>query len=177
LSPDHDLKPQNILALGDYIEKVRHLAGVRPRTFEIYAYALRKIAREAMGRKDNGRAKFNPTSHSWRKATDLLRLDKLTPDAIANWKFQVLAECEKNPVAQQCARRNINSFARNARALFSKKILKKLGKLNVELPSPQPFDGFEFEEQGSMKYTGKIDAGRLLQSAKDELAHTCPFQG
>jgi integrase len=174
LSPDHNLKAQNVLTIGDYIEKVRHLAGVRPRTFEIYAYALRKIAREALGRKDNSRAKFDPTSHSWRKATDLLPLRKLTPDTIANWKLKVLSESGQDPVAQQRARRNVNSFARNARALFSKKILKKLAKLNVELPAPLPFEGFEFEEQGSTKYTAKIDAGKLLQSAKDELAQADP---
>ena len=153
LSPDHDLKPQNVLTVGDFIEKVRHLAGVRSRTFEIYAYALRKIAREALGRKDNSRARFDPKSLGWRKATDLLPLRKLTPDTIANWKLKVLAESGQDPIAQQRTRRNINSFARNARALFSKKILKKLGKLNVELPAPLPFEGFEFEEQRSRSET------------------------
>jgi len=174
LSPERNVKPKNVLTIGDFIEKVRHLAGVRPRTFEIYAYALRKIARETAGTKDDSPSKFDPKSCCWRKAADLLALRKLTPDVVNNWKLQVLSEAGRDPVAQQRARRNINSFARNARALFSKTILKKLAKLNVELPTPLPFEGFEFEEQGSTKYTAKIDAGKLLQSAKEEVAKTDP---
>ncbi|MGZ5567942.1 MAG: hypothetical protein ACXWKG_13070, partial [Limisphaerales bacterium] len=174
LSPDREFKPKIILSVGDFIETVRNLAGVRPRTFEIYAYALRKIARESAGSKDASRAKFNPKARIWRTVSDSIPLRKLTPDSVAAWKTQVLTESGNNFTSQQRARRNINSFARNARALFGKKILKGLSKMKVELPSPLPFEGFEFEEQGSTKYAGKIDAAKLLQSARKDLAGSDP---
>lgn len=174
LSPDRDFKPKILLSVGDFIETARNLAGVRPRTFEIYAYALRKIARESTGAKDAGRAKFDPKSRGWRKISDSIPLRKVTPDAIAAWKIQVLTESGNSSVSQQRARRNINSFARNARALFGKKILQGLSKMKVELPSPLPFDGFEFEEQGNTKYAGQIDAAKLLQSARKDLADSDP---
>ncbi len=172
LSPDRNSTPKNQTTIGSFIDIVRPLASVRPRTFEIYAYALRKIAREATGAKDTSRSGFDPKGLGWRQATDLLLLSKLTPNAVAQWKAKVLAEATQNPVARQRARRNVNSFVRNARALFSRKILKRLKAKDIVLPSPLAFEGFEFEEQGNTKYDSKIDATALLQNARSELAET-----
>jgi hypothetical protein len=63
LSPDRKPKPGNPLTVGDMIETVRAISSVRPRMFEIYAYALRRIARESIGLKDAGKKKFDPKSH------------------------------------------------------------------------------------------------------------------
>ena len=172
LSPDRNSTPKNQTTIGSFIDIVRPLASVRPRTFEIYAYALRKIAREATGAKDTSRSGFDPKGLGWRQATDLLLLSKLTPNAVAQWKAKVLAEATQNPVARQRARRNVNSFVRNARALFSRKILKRLKAKDIVLPSPLAFEGFEFEVQGNTKYDSKIDATALLQNARSELAET-----
>jgi len=172
LSPDRNSAPKNPTTIGSFIDIVRPLASVRPRTFEIYAYALRRIAREATGAKDTSRSGFDPKGLGWRQATDLLLLSKLTPNAVAQWKAKVLAEATQNPVARQRARRNVNSFVRNARALFSRKILKRLKAKDIVLPSPLAFEGFEFEEQGNTKYDSKIDATALLQNARSELAET-----
>ena len=175
LSPDHAVGPKNLTTIGSYIEEVCPLLSVRPRTFEIYAYALRKIAREALGARDTSRHKYNPKSLEWRKATDLLPLSKLTPAAITKWKEKVLANAGQSPVARQRAGRNVNSFARNARALFGKKILKKLANKEIVLPTPLPFEGFEFEPQGNTKYSSTIvDASALLQNARQELADSDP---
>jgi integrase len=101
-------------------------------------------------------------------------LDRLTPNAVAQWKSKVLTEADQDPIAQQRARRNINSFARNARALLGRKILKKLLAKGVVLPAPLPFEGFEFEAQGSTKYVSRIDAKALFQKARKNLAKTDP---
>jgi integrase len=174
LSPTRDRTPGSLVTIGNFIESVRPLASVRPRTFDIYAYALRKIARETMGTKDTTRRKYDPKSKGWRKETDLLPLIKLTPDVISLWKRKILSEVEQNPLALQRARRNINSFARSARALFSKKLLKKLAEQGLAMPSPLPFDGFELEHQGSTKYDSKIDAAKILRDANTELKTTEP---
>ena len=175
LSPDYAVGPKNPTTIGGFIETVRPLLSVRPRTFEVYAYALRKIAREALGARDKSRRKFDPKSLEWRKATDLLSLGKLTPDVVTKWKEKVMADAGQSPVARQRAGRNVNSFARNARALFGEKILKKLAKRGIVLVTPLPFDGFEFEPQGNTKYESTIvDAGALLQNARQELADADP---
>ena len=170
LSPDHALGPKNLTTIGSFIDTVCPLTDVRPRTFEIYAYALRKIAREALGDRDNSPRRFDPKSQQWRKASDLLLLSKLTPAAVAQWKSKVLAEAGQNPVARQRAQRNVNSFARNARALFSRKNLKKLADKGTVVPTPLPFEGFEFAPGGNTKYVSTIEASELLQCARKELA-------
>jgi len=174
LSPDLNRTPKSPVTIGSFIEIVRPLLNVRPRTFEIYAYALRKITREAISIRDTNKSKYDPKSKGWRKTTDLLSLSKLTPNAVAQWKSKVLSEAAQDPVSQQRARRNINSFARCARALFSKKLLKKLAEQKILLPSPLPFDGFEMEPQGSTKYDSKVDARALLIKARTELADSSP---
>jgi integrase len=174
LSPSREQVPGGLVTVGNFIEKIRPLADVRPRTFEVYAYALRKIARETMGVKDSTKRKYDPIAKGWRKETDLLPLIKLTPELISLWKEKVLSEAEQNPLALQRTRRNINSFARNARALFNKKLLKKLAKQGLVMPTPLPFDGFELEPQGSTKYDSKIDASKMLNKAKTELKTTEP---
>src|SRR5207249_12236334 len=60
--------------------------------FEIYAYAFRKIAREAASSKDTDHRRFDPKSLVWRRESDGIHLSKLTPDAVTAWKSTVVAE-------------------------------------------------------------------------------------
>jgi len=168
--PDRSAAPKNLLTIGDLIEIVRPLASVRPRTFEIYAYAFRKIAREAVGTKDTDRRRFDPKSLVWRRESDGIRLAKLTPEAVTRWKGLVVAEAGKDTVQQTRARRNVNSFIRSARALLSRKILRKLTEKSVVLPKPLPFEGVEMERQGNTRYHSTIDATKLLREAKKQLS-------
>lgn len=168
--PDRRAKPKNPLTVGDMIEVVRPLLAVRPRTFEIYAYALRKIAREATAGRDLSKRRFDPISQSWRRGSDTILLAKVTPNAVADWKSKVVSESLANPVEQARARRNVNSFIRNARALFSRKALKKLKEKGVKLPTPLPFEGVELEEQGNTKYRSTFDAKALLQQARKDFS-------
>ena len=41
---------------------------------------------------------------------------------------------------------------RSARALFSRRIVRRLAEANVTLPEPLPFAGVELERQGSTRY-------------------------
>jgi len=172
--PDRYAAPKNLLTVGDLIELVRPLAAVRPRTFEIYAYAFRKIAREATSTKDTDHRRFDPKSLVWRRESDGIHLAKLTPEAVAKWKATVVAEAGKDPVQQTRARRNVNSFIRSARALLSRKILKKLVEKAVVLPKPLPFEGVEMERQGNTRYHSTIDATKLLREGKKQLSEKDP---
>ena len=157
------------LTLGDYLSHVKPLLRVRPRTAEIYAYALRKIAREATGATDSSRARFHPKCHQWRRVSDEIPLGKLTPSVINAWKDKVMAAAGSTGADRERAGRNINSFIRSARALFSRKILKRMKEMEVKLPTPLPFQDVELEAQGNTKYESSINARVLLQNAKTEL--------
>lgn len=169
LAPDRKAKLLNPLTVGDMIDRVRPLSSVRPRTFESYSYALRKIAREVTGQKDSNKKRFDPKSLRWRKAADLIPLAKLTPVKVTDWKLNVVAEVGVDPIAVGRARRNANSFIRNARALFSRKLIKMLRERCVNLPNPLPFEGVELEPQGSTKYHSTFKSKDLLAAAHNEL--------
>lgn len=100
----------------------------------------------------------------------MILLAKLTPDVFDAWKLKVISESGGDPVSKARARRNVNSFLRNARALLSRKRLKKLKERGVLLPEVLPFQGVELERQGSSKYHSTFNAGSVLSQAKAELA-------
>ena len=169
LNPDKEIKPKVMITVGDLITTVRPLLTVRPRTFEMYAYSLRKIAREAVGQKDSTKKRFDPKSQTWRRVSDTMLLAKLTPTKVAEWKAKVVSAAGTDVVKQTRARRNVNSFIRMARSLFSRKGLKRLKELGVILPDPLPFAGVEMEKQGSTKYHSIFNPKDLLRKAKSEL--------
>ncbi len=163
------LRTMTSLTVGDYLALVQPLLRVRPRTAEIYAYALRKIAREATGIGDRSRARFHPKSHEWRRVSDQIPLSKLTPAVVNAWMDKTMAAAGTKQSDRARQARNINSFIRNARALFSRKILKRLKEMEVKLHKPLPFEDVTLEPQGSTKYESTIDAKQLLKNAKTEL--------
>lgn len=167
-------QPQCILKVGDYIEAVKPLATARKRSFACYCYALRKIALEVVGVRDHTASRFHPKKLTLREAANKVPLSCITGQAIEKWKFKFIAESSGSPVSEQRARRNVNSFIRNARALFSKRILKRLRDLKVQLPHPLPFEGVELEKEGNKKYRSTVDAAKLIETAKQELAETEP---
>lgn len=172
--PDRQNRPSDCLTVGAYVAKVQPLAKVRARSWNEYVYSLRSIARGAAGMRDKSKSRFYHKFSKWREEADAVSLDKLTAAAIEQWKSEFIAAAGKNPVAMQRARRSVNSFIRNARALFSRRILKRLGEVNVTLPSPRPFEGVELERQGSTRYVSTIDARQLLVDARAELAESKP---
>jgi len=168
-----DAEPRCMTTIGDYLVAVRPILSVRDRSWANYTYALRKIGLEAAGARDKKPEKFSPTL-IWRNRADKLPLEKLTPLAVEQWQRDFVKQAGKNHVLLQRARRSANSYVRNARALFSRKVLKRLRELSVALPSPLPFDGVTLEPQGSTRYVSQIDAGELFKLARAKLAKKHP---
>lgn len=162
------------LTLGAYISQVQPLLRVRPRTAEIYAYALRKIAREATGCVDKSKSRFHPKAHEWRRVSDEILLAKLTPAAVNDWKDKLMQAAGGHSKDRERAGRNINSFVRSARALFSKNILTRLREMGVKLPNPLPFEGIKLEARGSTKYRSTFDVKDLLKKAKGDFQDSDP---
>lgn len=71
----------------------------------------------------------------------------------------------------------MNSLIRNAKALFSKKLLPFL-EGDLDLPSPLPFDGVTMEKPPSLRYRSKIDAKSILALSHKELkkCHQEPYK-
>lgn len=158
------------LSVGEFLAAVRPLLKVRARTFEVYSYALRKIAVESTGRRDAGKDRFHPTDLSWRKRADDLPLIRLTAREVETWKADFISQASASPLAAQRARRSVNSYVRNARALFGRRVLKRLAELSISLPDPLPFLGVELERGGSTRYVSTIDAAEILRLAREELS-------
>ncbi len=169
-----DSKPASMTTVGDYLAAVEPLAKVRGRSWSGYAYALRKIALDITGGQERGKARFNPKDMILRARGDSVPLTKLTPVSVEGWKAGFVAAAGQDPVAAARARRSANSYLRNARALFSRRILRRLSELSVPVPAPLPFEGVEMERQGSTRYVSTIDAGELLKAARKEFKSKHP---
>jgi integrase len=169
-----DSGPRSLVTVGGYIETVSPLLKVRQRSLANYIYALRRIANDATGPRDTSKARFNPSANAWRDRADKVRLDALKPEVVEAWKAAFILEAGDSPVERQRARRSVNSYVRNARALFSRRVVKRLKKLRLPLPSPLPFEGVEMERQGSTHYVSTINAGKLMRKARETLANDDP---
>ena len=64
---------------------------------------------------------------------------------------------------------------RQAKSLFSPKITKHL---QIQLPTPLPFSGIEFEPRQSLKYRSVFEIEDLIQKANKELPqkHAEPYK-
>jgi hypothetical protein len=64
-----------------------------------------------------------------------IKLGKITPAKIQEWKHSFLAAAGNDPLALRKARISVNTFLRRSRSLFSRKVLRQL---QLSLPSPYP---------------------------------------
>jgi integrase len=165
--------PQNLTTVGGYLATCEPLFSGRKVTWVGYCYALRKIAREIAKGRDTEPEKYDPFHKTWRSEADKIKLLALTPLAIEKWKRDCIARAGENPMAQQRAKRNINSFLLNARTLFGKRMARRLRDHGIPT-IPNPFDGVDPEKAGSLKYVSTITAQDLLREAKTELAEKEP---
>jgi hypothetical protein len=166
--------------IGAWLENLRNqerrsyrlasVANVQKVTMRGYTGALRKIVSDLEGL-DPGKAKFDPYTgghQKWIKRVDNVRLAKVTPQRIQQWKRVFLNKALQDPVSQRAAKVTVNTFLRQARSLFSAKILKHLR--DVSLPDPLPFAGVEFEPRQSLKYRAAFEVETLIAKANEELA-------
>jgi integrase len=89
----------------------------------------------------------------------------VTPARVQAWKRSFLAKAGTDTLTRRKARISENSTMRQARSLFSPKLLRHV---QVPLPTPLPFAGVEFEPRQSMKYRSAIDIEALIGAASQE---------
>jgi integrase len=111
----------------------------------------------------------------WVEKVHAIPLALVTPARIAEWKREYLARAGLSPIKQRAARTSVNSFLRQAKSLFAPRLVKHLGG-RLELPSPLPFEGVDFEKRQSMRYRSGFDVEKLIATAQKELAGSWPEQ-
>ena len=159
---------EGIPTVGEWIAAAQKVFDKRAATFGSYARCLRRIAGDILA-VEKTRSRFSPVnSASYRKKIDAASLEILTPKAIQAWRIDFLSGAKGNPAKQRSAKTTANSTMRNARGLFSRKIVKFIAGANV--PSPLPFAGCEFYGRQDMRYESKISPSALLQKAQTDLA-------
>ena len=156
--------------VGEFIAAASAVCMARPATIRCYVGSLRLIVSESE-KLTGGKSRFNGHqgggAAKWRARIDSLPLASLTPAKVQAWRVERLRAAGENPVTQRSAKTTINTTIRQAKTLFSPKILRHIDA-SLELP-PNPFEGVEFFERASMRYVSKIDTRKLIETAKEEL--------
>jgi integrase len=133
---------------------------------------LRFITSEILAVSKNKKRYGRTQARVYRRQVDTAPLSILTPEAIQIWRIRYVKQAGENPARQRSARISCNSAIRQARALFSRKVMKFIS--GVVPPDPLPFTGVEFYPRESMKYQSKLDPAALLQSAMKQLSESDP---
>lgn len=110
----------------------------------------------------------------WRAKVDAVNLATVTPAKVLRWKLDyVRARAGEDLEKERKAKNSANSKMRQAKGLFSKKILPHLSK-TLTLPDELPFDGVKFFPRQSMRYVSKVDAPKMIRDAVDTLSESEP---
>jgi integrase len=158
--------------IGEFLDAV-FLTTTNQTTVEGYAKSLRRIVSDIFGLSD-GYQKHDYRKggfQKWLESVHTIKLADVTPAHVQEWKRSFVAKAGTDAIALRKARISVNSIMRQARSLFSPKILRHLG---LSLPDPLPFAGVEFEPRQSMKYRSEIDIEALIKAANKELRAAAP---
>jgi integrase len=158
--------------VGEFLTAVEQVTGLNPRTLRGYTVSLRWVTARTFGI-EGSEERFDykgDGNRKWRERIDRVSLDKLSPQRVEAAIAAFIASAGTNPLAQQKARRSGTSMARQARALFSPKLLRKLPFVSV----PSPFAGVHLEGARPVRYDGTINAAALLRDGRTELAEQDP---
>jgi integrase len=158
--------------VGEFLEAI-FLTTTNRTTVEGYAKSLRQIVSDIFG------LSAGPEKHDYRKgglqkwlaSVHNIKLAEVTPARIQEWKRSFVAKAGTDAIALRKARISVNSILRQARSLFSPKMLRHV---NLSLPNPLPFAGVEFEPRQSMKYRSEIDVEALIKAANKDLRAAAP---
>lgn len=155
--------------VGEFLVQVKAVSGLKPVTFEIYSKKFRSLVAGTFGI-TGGKDKHdyvNGGHKAWLDKVQAIRLDRLTPEKVNDWKVGQLKAASKNPLLLKRASVTARSILLSSKALFSPKIRKHL---TLRLPAPLPFEGVTLPEAGKSRYKSEIDPAVLLIAARRELA-------
>lgn len=157
-------------SVGDVISTVTKYSTVRPQTLKAYVQGFRKIVSDVAEISDEGKhgTNGNDGNQVWREKVDSVPLSQITPLKVQGWRQQRISVGGMDASAVRHATVTANSQIRNAKALFSKKLIPFL-QAELELPKVLPFEDIQAEKTGSLRYHSRIDAKQLMTDAQVEL--------
>lgn len=164
------------LTVGSYIEIVAKHGQIQPVTFNGYAALFRRIAASIRGITLTGTDKYTGgrKPSKWRQLVDKVPLNTITPERVVEWRDNYVARFPIGSEKRTHVEHTANSFIRNARSLFAKRVMKRvLTKCpNLALPQPLPFEGVELlpERESDFFYSPEVDARKLIEDAFKELS-------
>ena len=101
---------------------------------------------------------------------DKLPLSKVTPAVVNKWATARIKAAEaKNPQARKHARVSVETIQRQARSLFSQKLLRFVRSELGNLPEVLPFDGLKIEKARVKRFRVQVPLPELM-GARKELA-------
>lgn len=158
--------------IGQFFAAVRGVSDIAPKTQADYCRCFRQIVAEIEGM-DKGASRFDAHhggAERWRAGVDETPLSAVTPERVQKWKLAFVAKAAKEPTAETRAKVSVNSIMRQAKGLFSQRVLSFV-RDRVRLPEPLPFAGVDFYKKlrAHFRYKSSVDAAALLTAARDEL--------
>jgi hypothetical protein len=154
--------------VGEFLDELSQKADIDQKTLESYARAFRTILSQAFNIDHKGKHAFgNAGVSTWRKRIHSIRLSDVTPEKIQAWKRKFLARAGDDPLKLRSAKVSVNSFLRRAKCLFSEKLIRHC---QIDLPTPLPFTGINFEKKQNVRYRSGFDVFALLAKSRSELA-------
>jgi hypothetical protein len=154
--------------VGEFLDELSQKADIGQKTLESYARAFRTILSQAFNIDHKGKhASSNAGVAIWRKRIHSIRLSDITPQRIQAWKRKFLERGSDDPLKLRSAKVSVNSFLRRAKCLFSEKLIRHC---QIDLPTPLPFTGINFEKKQNVRYRSGFDVFALLAKARSELA-------
>jgi integrase len=162
--------------IREFLDQVKAVSGLKPVTFEIYAKKFRSLV-AGVFKIDGGKAKHDYVKggyQEWLKRVLAVRLDRLTPENINDWKVRQLKAASTTPLKLKRASVTLRSILLSSKALFTADIRKHL---TLILPSPLPFEGVTLPEAGKSRYKSEIDPGVILIAGRRELAEGITGEG
>jgi integrase len=170
--PERQKEPSTAATIGAWITAAEQVFDGRPATFGSYARSLRLIAGDILS-VSKTRKRFAASKKSaYRAKIEEAPLSVLTAEAIQSWRIRFVGKAGKSPALQRTKKISANSLIRQARALFSKKMLKFI--TGIQHPDPIPFWECEMFPRESMRYNSSIDPAALFDAANRELSASDP---
>ena len=169
-----DIRPDRVCTVGEYLAAARPFAKARPRVFDQYAAALRRVfalVLDLEGPAERFYAKGEAAA-AWRVKLDNLRLDAITPQDVEKWRV-AFVNAEADHAKRKARAVSVSTYLRNAKGAFARKILAQVapaeGKAAVCLPSPLPLAGLTAPAT-SRRFRPQVKALDLYNAALRDFA-------
>ena len=157
--------------LAALIEAYKKASPARTSSQDTYVKAIRNIYAEI--NKIDCNKKYKSTGNQkgmWRKRVEDLLISSVTPEAVATWRRACSAKAKTESETKSITT-TINSKIRNAKALFSKRVLVQIAR-EVQLPPMLPFEGVRLDNCTLPKYESRMDSTKILAEANSKLKNT-----